>query len=244
MIKRFGFVVLILLLSLSAQAAYYTWTDERGVHFTDKLDLVPAKYQRLIREEETKVEKNGIGYYLDDYGIYHFYEKGAPPPKPAPQASQGTAAPAKFTAPGLLNTAPDDSWRGSPNPEMVDAKVKKIISGDTILLEDGTKLKYIGIVFPADMKGNHPLHREAKEYQEKMLAGKTVQVLFGPRRLDEKGRTLGFVFLGTDILVNADLVMNGYAMVKTEPPNTEYRELFQRLENDARKNQLGVWKNP
>ena len=244
MVKWLGLVSLILLLSLSAQAGYYTWTDERGVHFTDKLDLVPVKYQQLIREDEKKVEKNGIGYYLDDSGIYHFYEKGAPHPKPAPETSPATAAPAKFTAAGLLNTAEDDSWRGSPRPEVVDAKVKKIISGDTLLLEGGTKLKYIGIAFPADMKGNHLIHRAAKEYQEKMLLGQTVQVLFGPRRVDEKGRTLGFVFLGTDVFVNADLVMNGYALVKTEPPNTEYHELLQRLENDARKNQLGIWKNP
>lgn len=242
MVPRMAAMMLLLLLSLPVRAGYYTWVDEHGVHLTDRLGEVPAKYQGLIREDEPKREVNGIGYYLDDSGVYHFYEvRALPPAKPASEAAAG---PARFSAPGLLNTAADDSWRGPPNPEVVNATVKKIISGDTILLEDGTKLKYIGIAFPEDRKGNHPLHREAKSYQEKMLVGKTVQVLFGPRRLDEKGRTLGFVFLGTDVFVNADLVMNGYAVVKTEPPNTEYRELFQRLENEARANRLGIWRTP
>ena len=239
--KRWLVGVFCGLVSISASAAFYSWTDSSGgKHFTDQSDQLPPQYRALIREGQGEVEVNGIGYWVDEGGIYHFYEKGAPP-APAPEAAP---APAVKILPGLHNTAKDDSWKGPPRPEVAEAKVKKIISGDTLQLSDGTKLKYIGIAFPPEFKGNHPLHQEVKEYQRRLLEGQTVHVLFGPRRTDDKGRTLGYVFIGTDMFVNADLVMNGYAKVQTDPPNTEYRELFLRLEDYARKNHYGLWKNP
>jgi len=73
------------------------------------------------------------------------------------------------------------------------------------------------------------------------MKGKTVHLLFGPRKVDEKGRLLAYVYLGTDVFVNAELVMNGYARVQTVPPNTDYHKLFLRLEEFARKSMLGMW---
>ena len=239
--KRFLFGVLMGGISVTASAAYYTWTDPSGgKHFTDKADQLPPQYRAIIHEGQAEVEVNGVGYWVDEGGIFHFYEKNSRSTPPA----EAAPPPAVKILPGLHSTAKDDSWKGPPSPEVVEVKVKKIISGDTLQLDNGTKVKYIGIVFPEEFKGNHPFHQEVKEYQRRMLEGQTVHVLFGPQRKDEKGRTLGYVFIGTDMFVNADLVMNGYAKVQTAPPNTEYRELFLRLEDYARKNHYGLWKNP
>ena len=239
--KRVLLGALVCWVSVSASAAYYTWTDPSGgKHFTDKADQLPPRYRAILDEGKAEAEVNGIGYWVDEGGIYHFYEKGA---APAP-AVEAPPPPAVKILPGLHNTAKDDSWKGLPAPEVAEVKVKRIVSGDTLQLENGTKLKYIGIVFPPEFKGNHPLHQEAKDYQRRLLEGQTVHVLFGPQRTDDKGRTLGYVFIGTDMFVNADLVMNGYAKVQTESPNTEYRDLFLRLEDYARKNHFGLWKSP
>ena len=132
-------------------------------------------------------------------------------------------------------------WGKEPIPKIDSRRVKRVISADTFELEDGKKVTYIGIEFPEELKGNNELHSEVVEYQEKLFKGRSVKLLYGPRKSDEKGRTLAYVFVGTDMFVNADLVMNGYAKVKTIPPNTEYRRLFLKLEDFSKRSMLGMW---
>jgi endonuclease YncB( thermonuclease family) len=222
--------IAVLVWAFPALSALYIWKDEEGRHhLTDRPDKLPGKFQALLQGEQRAGEDSqGLGYWLDESGNYHFYDKRGfnfSSPTSAPRAVTGV----------------QKEWRGQPNPLVLEARVKDIISGDTILLEGGQKLKYIGIAFPEHLKENKRLHEEAKAYQRKMLKGRTVHILFDQARNDEKGRLLGFVFLGTNIFVNADLVMAGYAKVRTVPPNLEYRDLFSRLENFAKQNRLGIW---
>ena len=41
--------------------------------------------------------------------------------------------------------------------------------------------------------------------------------------------------------MNAELLMQGYAMVMTIPPNVRYADVFVKLERKARKNNRGLW---
>ncbi len=222
----------VLVWACPALSALYIWKDAEGRHhLTDRPDKLPGKFQALLQgQRKAEVEAQGLGYWVDEAGNYHFYDKRgfdlSPPTTTTPRAVSGV----------------QQVWRGRPNPLVLDARVKDIISGDTILLEGGQKLKYIGIAFPEQLKRDKRFHEEARAYQRKMLKGKTVHILFDQAHNDEKGRLLGFVFLGTNTFVNADLVMAGYAKVRTVPPNLEYRDLFTRLENFARQNRLGIWR--
>lgn len=229
------FLFLLLFISHSLWAVIYIWQDEKARYrITDNPAQLPREFQALLEGKiEPRKEIGGVGYYRDGRGNFHFYRLGS--------SSSARAVP-KSTKPSSPPPVLDSRWQGKPNPLVITARVKKIISGDTILLEGGQKLKYAGICFPESLKGKTKIHQEAIEYQRKLLEGKAVQILFDKKRYDEKGRLLGLVFLGKDIFVNADLVLKGYAQKHTAAPNYEYQALYQRLENYARKNKLGIWK--
>jgi len=52
---------------------------------------------------------------------------------------------------------------------------------------------------------------------------------------------LAYVYVDT-LFVNAWLVKHGYAKVLTVPPNTRYRDLFEKLEEEARRKKVGLWR--
>jgi micrococcal nuclease len=44
-----------------------------------------------------------------------------------------------------------------------------------------------------------------------------------------------------EIMLNAELVRQGYAQVATFPPNVRYQDLFLRLQREAGKANRGLW---
>jgi len=228
--------VLCLMWAFSAFAVLYLWQDDKGVfQLSDNLSQVPKEYQNLLGEKpEDKKEAGGVGYWRDARGNIHFYQAVQPViAKPGAQP----AGPKPGYDPLL-----DNSWKGKPNPEVWTKRVQKILGPDEILLDGGEILTYSGIAFPEQLKKDGALGKEAMEYQKVLLEGKTIKILFDQQKQDEKGRLLGQVFIGHDLFINADLVLKGYCQRKTVAPNLEYLSLYQRLEEHARKNKLGIWK--
>ena len=228
-------------------AAKYTWTSSDGAyHATDQVSKLPARYREIIRyDTDHYVSPAGYGFERDKDGNFRFFDHASP----AKSATRREPPPKLDGPPGSAVTPQQlaevkmryQAWGGEPRPEVETGKVKRIISGDTFELENGSKVTYIGIEFPYELKGDTKIHREAVEYQKKLIQGKTVHLIYGLQRRDEMGRELAYVFLGKDMFLNADLVMNGYARVKIVPPNTEYRNLFNRLEKFAKNSMLGIW---
>ncbi|MCI0460400.1 MAG: thermonuclease family protein, partial [Gemmataceae bacterium] len=58
---------------------------------------------------------------------------------------------------------------------------------------------------------------------------------------DRYGRLLAYVYLG-DMMVNAEMVAQGYAQVMTIPPNVRHQDLFLKLQREARLLQIGLWR--
>lgn len=57
---------------------------------------------------------------------------------------------------------------------------------------------------------------------------------------DRFGRLLRFVY-SDGILVNAELVREGYADARVYPPDTRYAGCFAALEREAREARRGMW---
>jgi micrococcal nuclease len=72
------------------------------------------------------------------------------------------------------------------------------------------------------------------------VAGQTVRLEWDVERRDRYGRLLTYVYVG-DLMVNAELVRQGYAQVATFPPNVKYQDLFLRLQREAREAKRGLW---
>lgn len=123
-------------------------------------------------------------------------------------------------------------------------KVERVIDGDTIKIETGESVRYIGIDTPETVHPRKPVQyygKEASEYNKKQVEGKKVRLEFDVQERDHYGRLLCYVYLADGTFVNAELVKQGYAQVSTYPPNVKYQELFLSLQKEARTRNRGLW---
>jgi len=84
--------------------------------------------------------------------------------------------------------------------------VERVIDGDTIVV-NSTSVRLLGINCPE--KGEK-YYEEAKDFLEKEVLNKTVELKFGNERYDRYGRLLAYVFLDEEN-VNLELVEKGFA---------------------------------
>jgi len=115
--------------------------------------------------------------------------------------------------------------------------VTRIIDGDTIEIEGGVKVRYIGIDTPEIGK---PYYLEAKEANLNLVGGKRIQLEKDVEDKDDYGRLLRYVW-ANGIMVNAELVRSGYAYSYSYPPNLKYQAHFLQLEKEAREQKRGLW---
>lgn len=118
-----------------------------------------------------------------------------------------------------------------------ETQVLRVIDGDTIVLEGGQRVRYIGIDTPEESR---PYYLEAKEENKRLVQGKKVRLEYDVEKEDKYGRALAYVYVG-EIFVNAELVKNGYAMIYTFPPNVKYAKTFLALQQEARTAKRGLW---
>lgn len=130
--------------------------------------------------------------------------------------------------------------------EVVTGRVVKVVDGDTIhvtIQGQREKVRYIGMNTPEvhhPRKGEQPGGREAAAINRRLVEGQTVRLEFDVQSRDRYGRLLAYVYVGP-VMVNAELVRQGYAQVATYPPNVRYQALFLRLQRDAREVGRGLW---
>lgn len=115
--------------------------------------------------------------------------------------------------------------------------VRKVIDGDTIVLENGEYVRYIGMDAPE--KGR-PYYGEATRENKRLVDGKKVRLEYDVERIDRYNRTLAYVYAG-GIFVNAELVKNGYATIYTFPPNVKYYKTLLAFQKEARDQKRGLW---
>jgi micrococcal nuclease len=118
-------------------------------------------------------------------------------------------------------------------------KVQKVYDGDTVLLSDGRKVRYLGINSP---EWQEPFYLKAKRLNELLVVGKDIRLEFDKERVDKYGRLLAYVYVG-DQMVNAKLIEDGFAHAFFIPPNRKYNALLLKLQADARERKLGMWAN-
>jgi micrococcal nuclease len=128
----------------------------------------------------------------------------------------------------------------------IDGTVVRVVDGDTIdvrLADRVEKIRYIGVNTPEihhPTRGEEPGGREAAAVNRRLVGGRQVRLELDVRTRDRYGRLLAYVWVG-DTMVNAKLVRQGYAQVMTVPPNVRYRDLFMKLQREAREASRGLW---
>jgi micrococcal nuclease len=122
------------------------------------------------------------------------------------------------------------------------AVVSNVVDGDTIDLDDGTRVRYLMVDTPESTNGATDCFGEnARQFNHDLVFGKEVELSFDVEREDRFGRTLAYVTIGSQE-VNTLLVERGYACVLYIPPNGEDRRTeFETLEATAQAEGRGMW---
>ncbi len=115
--------------------------------------------------------------------------------------------------------------------------VSEVIDGDTIILSNGDRVRFLGINTPE--KGMY-FYMESRDVLEIMIQGKDITLEKDVSDCDMYGRKLRYVFL-KDIFINLEMVKRGFANIYTYPPDVKYAEDILTAERYARENNLGLW---
>jgi micrococcal nuclease len=136
--------------------------------------------------------------------------------------------------------------KSTPSGSSTRAEVVRVIDGDTIVVSiDGRDddVRYIGIDTPETVKPGTPVQcfgPAAHRFNERLVDGRRVRLVFDRERRDVYGRLLAYVYIGHKF-VNAELVRRGFARTLAIAPNTRYRALFGHLELHAARLGRGLW---
>ncbi len=120
------------------------------------------------------------------------------------------------------------------------ALVIQVIDGDTIIVEGGYRVRYIGIDTPEIHPELEAYGREAWQANRQLVEGKEVRLERDVSETDKYGRLLRYVFVD-GVFVNAELVREGLAYAKAYPPDTKYQDYLEKLEAEARQVGRGMW---
>jgi len=139
-------------------------------------------------------------------------------------------------------------------------KVTRVIDGDTIEIEGGERVRYIGIDTPETVDPRKPVQCfgiEASKKNKELVEGKNVRLEKDITDKDKYGRLLRYVYVdpskstsamssvpngsGQAIFINLELVKQGFAFSYTYPPDIKYQEEILAAETEAREANRGLW---
>ncbi len=124
-----------------------------------------------------------------------------------------------------------------PDPAGELVRVERVYDGDTILLEDGRKVRYLGINAP---EYQEPFYLKAKRLNESLVLGQEIRLEFDQEGGDLYDRVLAYIWVGNQ-MVNARLVQEGLAHAFFIGISRKHNAQFLRLQAEAKQRKVGIW---
>jgi len=137
----------------------------------------------------------------------------------------------------------------APPPALIEGlsgRVAAVLAGDTVDLEDGTRVRLAGIQAPEPARDGSPawpLATEAAAAVGLALLGRHVRLLHPEDRRDRWGRSLAHVVRDDGLWMQGALLMDGLARVYTQPRTADGAALMLDLERTARAARRGIWRD-
>ena len=139
--------------------------------------------------------------------------------------------------------AADASDSGAQRCGPSEAKVARVIDGDTIELDSGERVRYLMIDTPESTTEHECWGEEAKAANAALVEGKTVSLRYDEECTDDYDRLLAYIELsGQEI--NRVMVERGHACVLHIPPNgDDVVDEYEALEYQAQMQvpPAGLW---
>jgi micrococcal nuclease len=141
-----------------------------------------------------------------------------------------------------------------------NVKVARVLKSDLILLDNGKKIRLIGVkaidnlrpkqqdverdkygfVIEPPVDPATPVEERASDFAQDLLSNQKVKVEFDNQGLDENGYTWGYVFLPDGTLANTEILRQGYAELQIQPPNLKYADQLRDAYREARQEKRGI----
>ena len=138
----------------------------------------------------------------------------------------------------------------APSGRLEEATVVRVVDGDTIkvILAGATyTVRYIGMDTPETVDPNSPvmwMGPEASAANAELVDGRTVYLEKDVSETDRFGRLLRYVWRDEPsgwLLVNLELVRQGFALSSAYPPDVKYQDLLDAAQTAARIDERGLW---
>jgi micrococcal nuclease len=126
-------------------------------------------------------------------------------------------------------------------------QVTFVYDGDTILLDNGERVRYLGIDAPEIDHGKGKsefMALAARDFNLKLVRNARVRLEFDQERKDRYGRLLAYVYLENGDMVNRLLVRRGLALVMLHRPCLRSRDILLDAQRKAMEEMLGIWSRP
>ncbi|MCC8190315.1 MAG: thermonuclease family protein [Planctomycetes bacterium] len=154
--------------------------------------------------------------------------------------------------------------QASPDPPVAKPahapwrRISRIIDGDTLEVDDGVKVRLLGIDTPESSENNHlfrdlgrmgniadkhqmiAMGKEATRYARSLAQGKRCWLEYETNRTDDYGRELAYVHLEDGTNLNEAMVSHGYAKVYMSQP-FKYKKRYVLLQLAAMRERRGFW---
>lgn len=122
--------------------------------------------------------------------------------------------------------------------------VRWVNDGDTIVLKDGRRVRYIGINSPEVSRKHRkaePYADSAKKYNKRLVFAKRIRLEFDKEKRDHYGRLLAYIFLKGGGFVNKMILEQGMAYVLYRRPNIKYHNTLLKAQKSAMQSKKGIW---
>jgi micrococcal nuclease len=125
-------------------------------------------------------------------------------------------------------------------PEYAKCDALRVIDGDRFYCQlpnrEIEKVRLIGVEIPEQIA-----EKAAKFAESKLVRGTPVKLEFDEETRDSHGSIPAYVYLPDGKMLNALLIEGGYAKAVTVMPNVKFKDLFLKIEAEARKQGKGLW---
>jgi len=171
---------------------------------------------------------------LDRYGCHHSRKQGGY------HCHKGMFEGKRFDSMQEMRIQPHSGMQlGERQPQY--RTVRRVVDGDTLVLENKERVRLIGVDTPETKHPNKPVEyfgKEATAFTRRMVQGKRMRLEFDQANAhighkDRYRRTLAYVFLEDGTFLNAEIIKQGYGFAYTRFP-FKYMDEFRQYEREAR----------
>lgn len=145
---------------------------------------------------------------------------------------------------GNLNRTVNATIVSNTSVDTTEAKVKAVVDGDTVDLENGTRVRVVGIDTPETVdprKSVQCFGVEASNKMKQLVTGKTIVLTKSAvgDSIDKYGRQLYYLSLD-NVDIGAKLIEDGYACAYTSYPH-DRNDAYVALQQQAKIAKRGLW---